>query len=376
MLDGGCVAISSTLKSLLLAPSTNIHHLTISTTKHPFHEEKYPASWRKRMKIFNVRINTRTDLLGAIFYLLKNKSYNIARFKDKRLKKKIIQLLKANQYDVVVFESIYTLPYLSLFKEKGCKVILRAHNVEHEIWEQLGHQSSFFLKKWYFKKLSDQLKAFEVNELKKLDGIIAISEDDAKFFHQFTPNVNVTAIPAAVKTDFIEPNYELNDFYFLGAMDWRPNQEGVEWLLHKVVQDGLKVVQLHIAGKSLGKEEINHPSIVCHGEIDDAKAFIDSHGICVIPMLSGSGIKIKLLENMAMGKPIITTTEGIRGVSVENEKHVMIADTPEEFRSTMYELSINKDLRKKLGSNAKQFVIHNFGEDKVTRRLIAFIEES
>ncbi len=376
MRDGGCVAISSTLKSLLLAPKTEVHHLTISTGKHPFNEGQYPESWVKRMKIFNVKINTRTDLLGAAFYILKNKSYNIARFKDKKLKKKITELLDQNIYDTVIFESIYTLPYIDLFINKGCKVILRAHNVEHEIWNQLSQQASFFLKKWYFKKLSDQLRNFELNELKKLDGIIAISEEDAKFFHQFTPKVNVTAIPTAVKTDFNVPNYELNDFYFLGAMDWRPNKEGVQWLLDKVVMQGLKVVRLHLAGKSLKKGEITHPSVVCHGEIENAKDFIDQHGICLIPMLSGSGIKIKLLENMAMGKPIISTTEGVRGVPVENGKHVIIADNPEEYRSAMYELSLSKGLRKKLGSNAKQFVIHNFGENKVTRRLIAFIKES
>ncbi len=376
MRDGGCVAISSTLKSLLLAQNTEVHHLTISTIKHPFNESKYPASWVKRMKISNVKINTRTDLLGAAFYMLKNKSYNIARFKDKRLKKKIIELLDQNVYDTVIFESIYTIPYLDLFLNKGCKVILRAHNVEHEIWKQLSQQASFFLKKWYFKKLSDQLRNFELNELKKLDGIIAISEEDAKFFHQFTPKVNVTAIPTAVKTDFDLPNYELNDFYFLGAMDWRPNKEGVQWLLDKVVMQGLKFVRLHLAGKALKKGEITHPSVVCHGEIENAKDFIDQHGICLIPMLSGSGIKIKLLENMAMGKPIISTTEGVRGVPVENGKHVIIADEPKEYRSAMYELSLSKELRKKLGSNAKQFVIHNFGEDKVTRRLIAFIKET
>lgn len=374
--DGGCVAISSTLKSLLLDKSTKIHHLTISTTKHPFDKDNYPASWRARMQIDHCKINTRTDLLGALYYLINRKSYNLARFKDKKLKRKIQELLKKEDFDVVFFESIYTLPYLDLFLKKGCKVILRAHNVEHQIWEQLSEESNFFLKRWYFKQLADQLKRFELKELKKLDGIMAISEEDAKFFQRFAPEVNVTAIPTAVKTDFTKPNYDLDTFYFLGAMDWRPNIEGVDWLLKKVIPEGLKGLELHIAGKSLREGQLEHPSVVCHGEVKDARKFIEKYGICLIPMHSGSGIKIKLLENMAMGKPIVTTTEGTRGVDVEDEKHVLIADDPEAFRSAMYELAMNKKLRKTLGQNARKFVIHNFGEDKVTRRIIAFIKES
>tara|TARA_B100000508_G_C11465884_1_gene282527 strand:- start:11290 stop:12462 length:1173 start_codon:yes stop_codon:yes gene_type:complete len=373
--DGGCVAISSTLKSLLLASSTSITHFTISTSKHPFDESKYPSSWRKRMKIDHCKINTRTDLLGAIFYLIANKSYNIARFKERKLKKKIIDLIKADDFDVVIFESIYTLPYIDLFKSKGCKLILRAHNVEHQIWEQLSQQSSFFLKKWYFKKLAEQLKKYELSQLPKLDGIIAITEDDALFFQQFSPKIQITALPTAVKTDFANPDYKLDSFYFLGAMDWRPNEEAIDWLLKNVIPSGIKGSTFHIAGKSLTKNEINHPSVVCHGEIENAKEYIDQHGICLIPLRSGSGLKIKLLENMAMGKPIVTTSEGIRGVEVEHEKHVLIADSPNDFKDAMYKLHLDKDLRKSLGQNAKQFVIHNFGEEKLTRRLSAFIEE-
>ena len=124
-----------------------------------------------------------------------------------------------------------------MFKATGAKIILRAHNVEHEIWEQLAEQTSF-VKKWYFDRLAKQLKKFEIDELKQLDAIIAITEDDAKFFQQFEPKVKVTAIPTAVKTDYPKADYNLDDFYFLGAMDWKPNKEGIEWLLEKVIPEG------------------------------------------------------------------------------------------------------------------------------------------
>lgn len=375
MVDGGCVAISSVLKSLLSSKNIDVFHFALSTHKHPFDASNYPETWCSRMKMDAQFINTKTDLFGAIFHLFKNKSYNISRFYDKKVAARIEEIINEQNTDVVFCESIYTLPYIDLFKKYKLKIILRAHNVEHEIWKQLGEQSGFPLKKWYYNKLSTQLKRYELKQLKRVDGIIAISEEDALFFQQFEPNVRVTAIPTAVKTNFSEPDYKLNDFYFLGAMDWKPNQEGVDWLLKEVLPEGIKGSTLSIAGKSLAKNEIDHPSVICEGEIQNALTFIQSHGICLIPMHSGSGIKIKLLENLAMGKPIITTSEGVRGVNVAHNKEVMIADDPESFREAMYTMHMESSKREFLGQAGKKFVINNFGEEKITRRLIAFIEE-
>ncbi|MGM0480114.1 MAG: glycosyltransferase family 4 protein [Bacteroidota bacterium] len=373
--DGGCVAISSVLKSLISHPENDVYHFTLSTTKHPFDRDDYPQSWLNKMELEHFQINTRTDLIGALYYLLRNKSYNIVRFKDKQLYKRLRELLEAEKFDMIILESLYTTLYLSLFQEYGGPIIMRAHNVEHLIWKQLTQGQISPLKKWYFNRLSQQLKGYEDAVAASLNGIMAITEEDARYFHRFTPAVTVTAIPTAVKTNFDKPDYSREDFYFLGAMDWLPNKEGIHWLLKRVIPDGIKGSTLHIAGKSLERNEIKHENVKCHGEVDDAKEFINRHGICLIPMQSGSGIKIKLLENMAMAKPIITTSEGVRGVEVQHGREVLIADTPEDFREQMYALLIDRKKREKLGQAAKAFVIHNFGEEKITRRINSFIHD-
>lgn len=373
--DGGCVAIAGVLRSLLSSRNLAVFHFTLKTDKHGFQSGAYPKEWRDKIGISSAYVNTRTSMFGALKYLIKNESYNVARFYSQKVAQQIKEQLNDFDFDVALLESIYLLPYLDLFKQNGIKVVVRTHNLEHQIWGSMANNARFFLKKWYFKKLSHQLKKYEETELKKVAGIIAISEEDGQFFKQFEPNVKTTVIPVASRTDFPPASYQLSDFYFLGAMDWKPNQEGIQWLCKTVFPEGIDIAPFVLAGRNLKPGRVNHPGITIEGEVDNAVQFIQQHGICVIPLLSGSGVKIKLLENMAMGKPIITTVEGVRGVNVTHDKEVLIADSPEKFRKYMQELHTNKNLRARLGKNAKKFIQDNYGSKQITQKLIGFISE-
>lgn len=375
LIDGGCIAIKGILQSLIKTPEVETYHFTLSTHKHPFKLEAYPNSWRNNMIIEDIYIETKTSIPGAIINLAKNKSYNISRFNSKAVKKRLKKLLEEQDFDVVILESAFLLPYLKVIKESKVKVVLRAHNIEHFIWSDLA-KNSFGIKKWYFKILSKQLKKYEKKMIPKADGLIPISSEDEKYFKSFLDKeMPIQTIETIVNYPEKIGDFKKSDFYFLGAMDWKPNKEAVDWLLNEVLKNDTSPDLFHLAGKGLEKGEINYPNLVCHGQVENAYNFITEHGICLIPLKSGSGIKIKLLENMALGKPIITTSEGVKGVGVEHKKEVWIADTPTEFKQAMIELQKDPDLRERLGLNAYQFIINNFDENILTNRLIEFIKE-
>src|SRR5690554_6614020 len=105
--DGGCIAISSILKSLLTAPKLKVTHFSLSTHKHPFQLNKYPEEWVKRMEIGSEKVKTKTNLFSALISLMRNKSYNVARFYDKKVAKKVEEMLRKGNFDIAIFESIY-----------------------------------------------------------------------------------------------------------------------------------------------------------------------------------------------------------------------------------------------------------------------------
>ena len=291
-LDGGCVAIKHLLEALVNANQFEVHHFTLDTHKHPFNITHYPEFLQNNISIQHCFLNTKTRPLHALKHLITNSSYNVGRFKNLNVKKRLKQLLKITPFDLVILESIYLLPYLDLFQSFGVKVVVRTHNVEHHIWEGLAQNEAKRLKRNYLSLLVKQLKKFEFNALKQVDGIINItSEDDETFIHNgvILPSI---VIPPIVETSNTIPDYQLNDFYFLGAMDWLPNTEALEWLKKEVLPLVSLPVQVHLAGKGGKKEHTSDTKIVQHGEVPNAQDFMNAHGICLIPLQSGSGIKI------------------------------------------------------------------------------------
>lgn len=373
--DGGCIAISDILEALISSVELEVFHFTLSTHKHPFNRAAYPNHWQDRVKIESAYINTKPDVFNALKCLFTNKSYNVARFYNKGVEKKLKTILDQNQFDTAILETIYLLPYLHLFKKKGIKVIVRTHNAEHQIWASMAKNSSSTLKKWYFNQLTKQLKAYEKAECAKVDGIISITEEDAAFFKKSVPHVSTISLPTSFDVIETPQDYALNDFYFLGAMDWAPNNEGIKWFLKEVIPEGFNGKNtFYVAGRRLQKNHLQHPDVENIGEVKNATEFIGRHGICVIPLHSGSGLKIKLIENMSLGKPIVTTSEGIRGVNVTHKKEVLIANSPKGFKEQMDLLESDIELRKELGENARAFIQDNFNKKALTKRLIEFIK--
>lgn len=378
LVDGGCVAMHE-LSKLLLANATLVKNISISTEKHPFNLVAFPLEFQEKFQPEAVFIPTKISVFGALYNLVKGSSYNLSRFYSANFEQFLINHLKVQDYDVIVCESIYLLPYLEALRTHSkAKIIVRTHNVEHQIWDRLTGSSSF-PKSMYLKKLSRDLKTAELNLLQKVDGILAISNDDKKIFEELGIKTKTEVIPVSIEHSEKCVNTKSVHFHHLGSMNWQPNIEAVHSLIHHIfpkIRARIPKAELHLAGSFFPSNIQTNADkgIFVHGFVEDRFQFIQDHGIQLVPLKSGSGVRIKLLESMAIGAPIITTKIGAEGIDLLHEPSMIIANNDNEFIEDAVELYKNAELRQRIGANAQKLIAKNYSFERINIRFIEFIK--
>lgn len=363
LVDGGCVAMSKTLEGLRQIAGT-VHHISIHTPKHPFTEGAYPADIPWALPPEKTFIDTSIHRSAAILSLLTGINYNLHRFYSKAFETHLLQFLRENPVDFVVLESLFLAPYLRVIRSiSTAKVIVRAHNVEHELWQQQAREASG-LKKLYLRSLAKSLKREEYVLLNLADKIWAITEADAQKLTDWGVEKPIAVIPVAMEPAATPPDYTCGDCFHLGSLNWAPNQQTVERLTDRiwpsVYASGGNT--LHIAGsfaESFAPKQ--QEGVVFHGFVDDATAFMQAHGTLVTPIETGSGVRIKLLEALSAGVPCISTALGATGISAENAG-IRIAETDTEWIAAIAAYSASETLRRESGEKARDYIrkTHSF----------------
>ena len=315
---------------------SNVKILAVNSEKYHIKEGDIPSSYKRQTGIELIDVDLRIKPIAAFRNLFSDKSYHVERFISDNFKNRLIEILKENKFDIVQLEMIYMAPYIETIREHSkAKIILRAHNVEHLIWDRIAKKTRLFLKRWYINHLVRTLKNYEMSAINRVDGIAAITYRDAAFFRGETA-IPVVDIPFGVNPDEFVPKYEVKEkptLYHIGSMNWMPNEEGIHWFLKNVWDKIAKRESdliLNLAGRHMPKwlTNLRKKNINVVGEVPDAREFIRNNDIAIVPLLSGSGIRIKIIESMAMGRTVITTMVGAEGIQYSEYENIIIADSP------------------------------------------------
>lgn len=380
-IDGGCIAMSK-ISEGLLAAGHELKILTASTHKHPFTPEKIDPKFVASTNIESVFLDTRINIIDAFSALVTADSYNISRFFSPDFDKKIRDILSENHFDVVHLESLFMTPYISTIR-KACpaKIVLRSHNLEHLIWERLASSAGNPAKKMYLKHLASKLKKYEVKTINEVDGIATISQEDTDRFKEILCQVPLVSIPFGINLTQYENVTPRSSFesklFHLGAMNWEPNKEGINWFYDeiwpKVKSENLSV---HLAGREMPQHvfDLAEDKFVVHGEVESATEFISNHDIMIVPLLSGSGMRIKIIEGLAMGKAIISTSIGAEGINVTHNENIIIADSAKAFAEAIKELCAQPEKVKQLGERGRQLVFEEYSNTRIIKRLTDFYQ--
>ncbi|TVR77323.1 MAG: glycosyltransferase [Chitinophagaceae bacterium] len=380
--DGESLAISQLIENFI-AEGLQVDILFMKTPKHPIDKKDFPEEILNNCRVESVTVDTNLKIPDAVLNLFSNISYHVDRFLSPEFTSRLSQMLNETKYDIIQLEGLYMSLYTPVIKkiQADAKIVLRAHNVEFEIWERLTEQLPFGLKKAYLNLQTKRLKSFEINQLNTIDAIVPITEKDADTFKQLGCKIPVHVSPAGFKLkkwDNIQNANIINkSIYHLGALDWLPNLEGIEWFLEKVWPEIVSEepeANFYIAGRNFPKKVkfSSQKGVHLIGEVKDAKEFCIDKQLMITPLFSGSGMRLKVVEGMAAGKTIVSTKIGAEGINYTSGENILIANTAEEFTSALLECFKNEALTEKIGKNARDFAFKHYDSHKFAQDLIAF----
>lgn len=382
--DGGAIASFNMAKGFV-DNGNDVSVLSMNTKKHYVEPHSIPANLS--IKFYIVDVPAEIKPIPAFMNLMfSSKPYNAVRFINEDYRNKLIELLKTGDYEIIQIEGLYLAPYIkTIRKYSSAKISLRAHNIEHEIWERMIAGEKSYLKRVYLKILYRRLKKFELSFINKYDFLVPITERDADKFRDYGNKkslmVSQTGIDAS-KLNNYKNKTEFPSIFHIGALDWAPNIEGLKWFFQNVWNDVISEnpkLKIFIAGRNASPELQDYfkgiKNLVFRGEVNDAYEFMSKKSVMIVPLLSGSGMRIKIIEGMALGKAIISTKIGAEGINCINNKEILIADTKKEFLDAIKKVGSDKSFCENIGENAKEFIMKNFDNKAVTSQLVDFYKQ-
>lgn len=383
--DGESIAICALAESMVMNGLT-VDLLSLNTNKHKFTGSVDKVYFSIYDAISMVDIDTNFNFYSFVHNLFSSIPYQLSRFVNDSFKLTLINCLLANKYDYIILETIYLTPYISIVKKYSkAKIILRTHNMEYEIWNRLHEGAKMGFQKLLYKVLSYQIYRYESNQLKEIDYLIAISQREFFQFNHFYPGIKGMIMPITWNSNLMEIPVENQNkdisLFFMGSLDWKPNQEGLLWFLNQIwpmLHEKLSNLTFYVAGRNMPEKikQMNLPNVKMVGEVEDASHFVKQHDICIVPLLSGSGMRAKIIEAMALGKVVITTSIGLEGIVATNGYDVCIADTPKQFLEEILNLFTVNNKICQIGLNAQKTIKINFDSKLMGEKLISFLINS
>jgi glycosyltransferase involved in cell wall biosynthesis len=309
----------------------------------------------------------------------------VARFVSPRFAARLRERLRAADFDVVQVESPFLLPYVSVIREMSrAAVVLRSLNVEFRIWEQLALHEPRALRRAALRVITRSIRRYEIANLDACDAVVPITEGDARELRALGCTRPMYVLPGGVDiAELADPSAapaHAHSAGFLGSLDYRPNQEAALWIAEELRPRLARVApaaDIVIGGSNAPewlRARLAASGVTLAGEVPDAAAFIDSMGVMIAPLLSGGGMRIKILEAMARGKAVVATTLGAEGIDVRSGESIVLAEGADAFAAAVARLGDPLEAAS-IGAAARRLVESRYATGVLAQGLAAFYEE-
>lgn len=374
--DGGAAVSRSLIRDVsAVFPQTFI--LVPDTLKHPYSKEKIPVRFQP-FEWHAFPCDTRLSMRGFLSAMIQGRSYHLWRYDRPHQVEDLVKMVKAFLPDVVVLEGMAGLAFLPALRQyfPSLPLVYYAHNVEWQVWHGIEQRLSLFHPaKPILYRIWKTLRREEEKNWSLANCVTGVSVEDVKVMAEtIGKRVMSPLFPGLwevlppLLTAPICPAEPLK-IYHLGAMDWAPNREGVMYFLNKVWPVIKKVIpqaELYLAGKNMPGtlKKLKMRGVFVEGYVKKIEDFLRDKHVCVAPQLSGSGIRIKVLEAMAYGKPVVASPKGIEGLPVQPGRHALVAESPEAYGQQLLRLTKDKAFCQNMIEEARNLVSRYYTRER------------
>ncbi len=315
------------------------------------------------------------------------------RYRSAAFAQQLADWLTTQRFDLIQIENLEMAIYLPVIKkyQPDTPVVYDAHNAEYALQERI-YETERRSPGQIPGAVYSFIQARRIRELERqicqaVDYVIAVSEADADLLGQLGCTTPIAVVPNGISTALYETStaepvdLEETALVFTGKMDYRPNVDAALWFAEDIlplVRQRLPNAHFYVVGQSPhARLDVlrGQPGITLTGLVPDVTPYLRAASVFIVPLRMGSGTRLKILEAMATGCPIVSTRTGAQGLKVTDGRELLLADTAEEFAAAASRLLQDRHLAHTLGQHARQFVRANFDWSVLLPRLLAVYKE-
>jgi sugar transferase (PEP-CTERM/EpsH1 system associated) len=297
--------------------------------------------------------------------LLSGLPWTIVRDRRSSMFALVEEVSRRYTFDVIHADQLNMAQYAE--KVRAGRKTIDTHNALWLLYQRMAATMGSGPKKWLFERDARLFRGYEGRICREFDTVLAVSvEDQHALLEVAGAETDIEVIPITVDTDESLPICRAPNagrILHIGTMFWPPNVDGILWFARQVlplVRNARAEVEFDVVGArppdevvALGVQDAH---VHVTGYVDETKPYLEQAGVMVVPLRAGGGMRVKILNALAQGMPVVTTSIGCEGIAVEHGKHLLIADTPEDFANAVVRLLENRNLADQLGADGRRLI--------------------
>lgn len=312
-----------------------------------------------------------------LVYYLKGWPLELRLLYSQKMADLVRRLTSDETFDIVQIEhSRLALYRESIDSNSRCKSVLTFHNVAFDQSKRISRIERNLvssLRTWIFAR---QLFKWEPSYAEKFDRCFVVSEAERRALLNRNSNLKVDVIPNGTDTQKyqrLDDSHGPPALLFIGSMSYAPCVDGAVYFCNQIlpsIQQAFQDIQVWIVGARPSHEvvQLAGKNIFVTGYVDNVLPYYQRSMVSIVPLRAGGGTRLKILEAMALGRPIVSTTIGCEGLDIVDDRHLLIADEPEKFAKQTIRLLADVALRERIVDQARRLVVENYDWDVISKQ--------